>query len=212
MFAAGVVAERPQCVPFHAGLGDSRDFSDRFTFAFVCHPLDFWLPTGVTACELDGTPDNGIDALAGSNQFDQSAARRLVEMERASIERFYAHDPIPSHLVGRRAPIRAPVVRRLERCEIELRDARAELAVTQRSERQRETLLEAYEQELAQASEALCRLRESRLLRWSRPLRLAWYACKPVAPRAGRPHTACRSVESHGTIAILGDRRPTSVM
>jgi hypothetical protein len=40
MFAAGVIAQRPDDVPFHAGFADSRRYADRFTFAFVRHPLE----------------------------------------------------------------------------------------------------------------------------------------------------------------------------
>jgi hypothetical protein len=255
MFAAGVVAERPASMPFHAGLSDSRDFSDRFTFAFVRHPLEFWLSYWGYRMRTGWDLNHGIDAATSSDSFDEfidaviahapgaasamyecfvgqrgqeidfigrherladdlclaltlagedfsearlrshppvnrtdfrryqarytrSAAERLVDLEGAAIERFYAHDPIPGRLLGRPAATKSAISRRLKRSELELREARAELAARSHSERRREALFDTREHELAQAQEALSMLRASRLVRWSRPLRTSWYGLR----------------------------------
>jgi hypothetical protein len=278
MFAAGVVAERPASMPFHAGLSDSRDFSDRFTFAFVRHPLEFWLSYWGYRMRTGWDPDHGIDAATSSDSFDEfieaviahapgaasamyeyfvgqrgheidfigryerladdlclaltlagedfsearlrshppvnrtdfrryqarytrSAAERLVDAERASIERFYAHDPIPGRLLGRPTVTKSAISRRLERTELELREARAGLAVCRHSERRREALIDTRERELAQAREALSMLRASRLVRWSRPLRTSWYGLR-------RRCSTARSAVSTLTAAV-GALAPT---
>ncbi len=269
MFAAGVVAHRPARVPFHGGLPDSRDFSDRFTFAFVRHPLEFWLsywgyrmrtgwdsnstidagaasadfPTfveGILDCapgfasalyeQYVGRPGEEIDfigryerladdlclALSFAGQefserrlrayppvnhtdfgrypvlYTPRAAERLAEAERISIDRFYAHDPIPAHLLGARRAARPPIAERLLESEIQLRDAHAELAARRRADQRRKALLDTSEQELADALQALSSLRASHLVRWSRPVRARWYALRGRVSARHRTHLALR--------------------
>ncbi|HTU79973.1 MAG TPA: sulfotransferase family 2 domain-containing protein [Solirubrobacteraceae bacterium] len=271
IFAAGIVASRPPCLPFHGGLGESLRFSDRFTFAFVRHPFEFWLSYWGYRMRTGWDPDNRIDAAAASEDFEEfvdilvarapgaastmyesyvgppgeeidfigrherladdlclalrlageefdqerlrdhppvncadfdryparytrSTAERLLKAESASIERFYAHEPLPTRLLAPRRAARAPIADRLQRSELELRDARAELAQHRRADHERHRLLKEREQELADTTEALSALRSSRLVRWSRPLRTSWYAwrtrrcARPVArPNRGSP-------------------------
>jgi hypothetical protein len=260
MFAAGVVAHRPPQVPDHGGLIESRDFSDRFTFAFVRHPLELWRsywgyrmrtgwvhehPIDAAAASADfptfveglidfapgfasalyeqfvGRPGKEIDFIgryerladdlclalrfAGQEFSEQRlrahppanctdfrqypalytprVAERLAEAEHTSIERFYAHDPIPGHLLGQRRAARPPMAERLLQSEIQLRDAHAELAARRRDDRRQKALMGVREQELEDAVQALSSLRASHLVRWSRPLRTRWYAwrsrCRP---------------------------------
>jgi hypothetical protein len=267
MFAAGVQADRPAHVPFHGGLADTLAFTDRFTFAFVRHPLDFWLSYWNYRVRTGWEHDHGIDRVAASSdfgefidavierapgaasalyeqyvgrpeeeicfvgrtellaedlcmalrlsgeRFDESqlrslpavnrsdfvrhpglytrdAAERLAAAEDAAIERFYAHEPIPGRLLEQSQGGPWPVKRRLQRSTIELRDTRGELSALRRTHHLQRGALEAQARaleaqtramqtqarELANAREALHLLRSGRLLRWSRPLRVSWYA------------------------------------
>jgi hypothetical protein len=260
MFAAGVRADRPADVPFHGGLADTLAFADRFTFAFVRHPLEFWLSYWNYRMRTGWRPDHGIDRATASadfgefidaviertpgaastiyeqyvggpgeeigfvgrteqlaedlctalrlagEQFDElqlrshpavnrsdfatypgrytrDAAERLATAESTAIERFYAHEPIPSRLLAPSQSTPRPVERRLHRSAIELRDTRGELAALRRAHRLQQGALEGqahalerHARELADAREALHMLRSSRLVRWSRPLRVSWYA------------------------------------
>jgi hypothetical protein len=71
MSAAGVVAARPPHVPFHGGLAQTQDFSDRFTFAFIRHPLEFWLSYWGYRMRTGWDRDNAIDVVAGSADFSE---------------------------------------------------------------------------------------------------------------------------------------------
>jgi hypothetical protein len=191
MLAAGVPAERPPSLPFHANRVEAGEYGDRFVCAFVRHPLDFWRsywafrmrdgwdresPIDVQAASGDlneftnnvvervpgaarflyeafvGAPGDEIDfigrqesladdlvsalrragetfdervlrAHARANASDyallparyhRATAERLAESEHALIERFYAADPLPAHLVDRRDRVAARL-RRLPR-------------------------------------------------------------------------------------------------
>jgi hypothetical protein len=227
MLAAGVQADRPESVPFHADLAAACEYADRFTFAFVRHPLEFWRSYWGYRRRTGWDPANAIDVAAGCEDFaefiermiehspgaagalfecyvgppgaeidfiarherlkgdlcralrlagepfdeailrshepvnatdyDEHPARyspemaeRLAEAESVAIERFYPWDPIPSHLLARRArrgarsphaarreagsrAIASSLARRLEQATIDLGDARAQLAALERT-------------------------------------------------------------------------------
>jgi hypothetical protein len=288
MWAAGVVAARPTHVPDHAGLAETRDFSDRFTFAFIRHPLEFWLSYWGYRMRTGWDPDHQIDAAAGSadfgkfvdtvveqfagaasevyeryvgrpgeeidfigrherltddvcaalqlagEEFDEDrlrshppvnctdfsrhpagytpeSAARMAAAEGVAIERFYAYEPIPSRLLGLPTSTEDRGKRRLQRATIELRDARAELSVLKAAERKRLDLIERQAHELVETREALSSLRSSHLVRWSRPLRVSWYAWqgrgRPTSefPRLSSPTTPGGPRES--TASTSGARR-----
>jgi hypothetical protein len=71
MFAAGVAGERPAPMPFHAGLAESADFADRFTFGFVRHPLDFWRSYWGYRMRTGWDPDSRLDRAVSSSDFDR---------------------------------------------------------------------------------------------------------------------------------------------
>ena len=271
MHAAGVPAVRPEEFPFHADLSESRDYGDRFTVAFVRHPLDFWrsywayrmrdgwdqashvdapaaspdfdefinrviahVPgeagalferfAGTAAAEIDfvgryecladdlavalrlageafderalrATPQvNASDYTHLSALYTRETAERLAECERAAIERFYPWDPIPVRLLKDRddTPIEPALLsRRLEEAEIKLRNARAQLVVLRRAAVHDQALITGHEAQLAETEASLASLRASRLLHYSRPLRVRWYrvrgrAARDEAVNAGR--------------------------
>jgi hypothetical protein len=259
IFAAGVGAERPATMPFHAGLSDSVDFADRFTFGFVRHPLDFWRSYWGYRVRTGWDPDNGLDRAVAAAQFGEfverlldhdpgsasrifaayvgppdaeigfvgrferladdlclalrlageefaedrlrsqprvnatdyarcpalytpSLAASLAEAEREAIERFYAWDPLPAGLIldadADTDPACGPPRRladRLERAELDLRDARAELGVLRLADDRNRDLVRRRQIELADAQKALAELRGCRTIRWSRPLRTRWH-------------------------------------
>jgi hypothetical protein len=255
MHSAGVPAVRPAELPFHADLAESRDYADRFTFAFVRHPLDFWRSYWAYRMRDGWDQTSHVDAPAASPDFDEfinrviasvpgeagalyerfagpaagaidfvgryehladdlsaalrlageafderavratppvnasdythlsalykrDTAERLAESERAAIERFYPWDPIPLRLLDDRdgMPIEPTSLReRLEESELELRNARAALVVLRREAVHDQALIAGQETRLADAHDALASLRASRLLHYSRPLRVRWY-------------------------------------
>lgn len=267
MFAAGVKVDKPLDVPFHGDLRDTRPYADRFTFAFVRHPLEFWRSYWGYRMRTGWLEDFPIDAAASSDfnefverlvdgwpgwagelyeryvgppareidmicrherladdlcaalrlagvRFDEAGLRAkpalnandyethpalyrrrtaqlLAEAEAPAIDRFYPWEPIPERLLDAIAtrpagPSRA--LRRLRETEIELRDARARIAALERSHSATEQCLAATEAKLRGAEQSLARIHSSRLLRWSRPLRILWYrALRGTRELADRP-------------------------
>jgi hypothetical protein len=104
MFAAGVAASRPESLTFHADLADSRDYADRFTFAFVRHPLAFWRSYWGYRVREGWDPDNHIDRQAASPDFEQFI-NRVIEFAPgeagATFERFVGPPGDEIDFVGR---------------------------------------------------------------------------------------------------------------
>jgi hypothetical protein len=122
-------------------------------------------------------PVNTSEYSSRSALYSRQTAELLAESERNAIERFYPWEPMPQHLlldpVAGRSNDR--VARQLETAEISRRDAAAELRVLRGREAARERHIEQLEQRLDRAELALAELRSSRLVRWSRAPRIAWY-------------------------------------
>jgi len=78
MLAAGVPAVRPEGVPGHANLDEARDYADRFTFAFVRHPLDFWRSYWAFRMRDGWDPKSNIDQQAASPDFE-TFVNRVIE-------------------------------------------------------------------------------------------------------------------------------------
>ncbi|MGH2852048.1 MAG: hypothetical protein ACRDLP_15715, partial [Solirubrobacteraceae bacterium] len=70
MLAAGVPAVRPEGVPGHGNADEAREFADRFTFAFVRHPLDFWRSYWAFRMRDGWDPESNIDTAIASPDFD----------------------------------------------------------------------------------------------------------------------------------------------
>ena len=104
MAAAGVLARRPRGVPFHADLAGACDYADRFTFAFVRHPLDLWRSYWAYRLRAGWDPDSDLDRDAASPDFDQFVNRMI---ERApgpagdSFERFVGPVGAEIDFIGR---------------------------------------------------------------------------------------------------------------
>jgi hypothetical protein len=265
--AAGVTVEPSEDLPFHANLAESQSYADRFTFAFVRHPLDWWRSywshrmrhgwqtdvaidveagafdfdefigrvvgvasggAGSMFAEFVGAAEGEIDfigryehladdlvtalRLAGED-FDETALRasprlnesdylrlpalyrrdtaeRLAESERTAIGRFYAAESIPESLLDEayEPDVDASTLRlRIEDRDAELRAARTELALVRRMAVDGQRVIAEQHERLGEAETALARLNESRLLRYSRPLRLRWYDARDrvAGPTAG---------------------------
>lgn len=71
MCAAGVPAVHPEPSPIHAILADSRDYEDRFTFAFVRHPLEYWRSYWAYRIRTGWNPEHELDRAAASDNFDE---------------------------------------------------------------------------------------------------------------------------------------------
>lgn len=77
--AAGVPTEpllrpRPGVIPGHADLALTEDYGERFTFAFVRHPLDWWRSFWGHRMRLGWEPDHAIDSRARSDDFNEFVA------------------------------------------------------------------------------------------------------------------------------------------
>jgi hypothetical protein len=71
MCAAGVPAVHPEPSPIHAILADSREYEDRFTFAFVRHPLEYWRSYWAYRVRTGWNPEHKLDRAAASDKFDE---------------------------------------------------------------------------------------------------------------------------------------------
>ncbi len=80
MHSAGVPAVRPAELPFHADLSESRDYADRFTFAFVRHPLDFWRSYWAYRMRDGWDQASHVDAPAASPDFDEFINRVIASV------------------------------------------------------------------------------------------------------------------------------------
>jgi hypothetical protein len=88
LLAAGVRAERPASLPFHANREESRAYGDRFTCAFVRHPLDFWRSYWAFRMRDGWDRQSAIDVQAASSDLNEFAAR-LVERAPGAATHFY---------------------------------------------------------------------------------------------------------------------------
>ncbi len=126
-------------------------------------------------------PVNTSEYANRSALFRRQTAELLAESEREAIERFYPWEPIPRRLLldagEQRSP--DPLAGRLELAEIARRDALAELRVLRGREAALERRIEHLEQHAESTELALAELRNSRLVRWSRAPRIAWYRLRP---------------------------------
>jgi hypothetical protein len=104
MFASGVAAWRPESLPFHADLADSREYADRFTFAFVRHPLAFWRSYWGYRMREGWDPDSDLDRQAASPDFEEFV-NRVIEFApggaEATFERFVGTTGDEIDFVGR---------------------------------------------------------------------------------------------------------------
>lgn len=106
--AGGVAFEivrRPATSPVtlvedHIGLDESRDFADRFTIAFVRHPLtwwpSFWVYRRMTAWE----DDHPIDSCTQSDNFNVFIDNVIKNLPGDLSRRFEAYVGTPSHPIS----------------------------------------------------------------------------------------------------------------
>jgi hypothetical protein len=79
--AAGVPVTRPEGPPGHATLAESWDYADRFTFAIVRHPLDYWRSYWAFRVRTGWEMNHPLDRDFGTDNFEEF------------IEAVIAHDP-----------------------------------------------------------------------------------------------------------------------
>lgn len=94
----------PGVVAAHAGLAETEDHADRFTFAFVRHPLDWWRSFWGHRMRVGWEPDHVIDSRACSEDFDEFIAQVVEHLPGHLNERFcrYVGPPeAPISFVGR---------------------------------------------------------------------------------------------------------------
>lgn len=79
LVAAGVPTENldrasPGVVAAHAGLAQTEDYGDRFTFAFVRHPLDWWRSLWGFRMLHGWDPQHSIDSVVAADDFNEFIA------------------------------------------------------------------------------------------------------------------------------------------
>ncbi len=90
--------------PAHADLAATSDYGDRYTFAFVRHPLDWWRSFWAFRMRMGWQRDHPIDALASSPDFDEFIRRVVEHLDGHLAKRFstYIGPPeAPISFIGR---------------------------------------------------------------------------------------------------------------
>ena len=150
-------------------------------------------------------PANSNDYRIFPAVYEPAVAAALAEAERAAIERFYWWDPLPARLIGAgakrpRAQLAPATAERIQQLETSLRRSDAALAATRlrlhalEAERDDTRLELGREREAhARTGQALVTLRESRLLRLTRPARVRYYRLRSAAqPGREAPASSAR--------------------
>lgn len=104
MLAAGVPVLQPRSLPFHANLAQTIAYRDRFSFAFVRHPLEFWRSYWAFRLRDGWDLDNQIDAQAHSPDFNVFVSRLAEHQPGAAsalYEQFVGRRPGDVDFVGR---------------------------------------------------------------------------------------------------------------
>jgi len=135
-------------------------------------------------------PENTNDYVRFSALYKPEVAERLAAAEHETIERFYPEDPLPSQLLIDRAGAQPPTARELDSQRLQEQAWRLGRAL----ERARSTeahLSGSLMRERARHAEtaaALAALRESYLVRGTRPLRVGYYQVRRglIGARSGR--------------------------
>jgi hypothetical protein len=83
--AAGVPLQlleraQPGVVSAHAGLAATADYADRFTLAYVRHPLDWWRSFWVYRMRTGWVDGHSIDANAHSSDFNEFIAQVVTRL------------------------------------------------------------------------------------------------------------------------------------
>jgi hypothetical protein len=124
--AGGVALEivrRPAMSPVtlvedHIGLDESRDFADRFTIAFVRHPLTWWTSFWVYRRMTGWADDHPIDSCTQSDDFNEFIDNVITNLPGDLSRRFEAYVGPPSHpisFVGRFERLRDDLIDGLQR-------------------------------------------------------------------------------------------------
>ena len=74
--------------PAHADLAATSDYGDRYTFAFVRHPLDWWRSFWAFRMRTEWQPGHPIDSRACSPDFDEFISQVLEHLDGHLTERF----------------------------------------------------------------------------------------------------------------------------
>jgi hypothetical protein len=94
LVAAGVEIEvlglpPPDARTNHWGLRETEDYDDRFTIAFVRHPLDWWRSLWAWRMRDGWDPRSKMDSIAGSEDFN-TFIERIVEHFPGHLETLFA--------------------------------------------------------------------------------------------------------------------------
>ena len=78
MCASGVPAIHPDPSPAHATLQQSLEYDDRFTLAFIRHPLDYWRSYWAYRIRTGWDADSQLDRDACSDDFEEFIERVIA--------------------------------------------------------------------------------------------------------------------------------------
>lgn len=134
--------------------------------------------------------ENTNDYTRFTALYRPEVAERLAAAEHETIERFYPEDPLPAHLLLDRAGEQQPTARELDarRLQEQVRGLGRALERARSAETQLNGSLTRERSQHAETAAALAALRESHLVRGTRPLRLGYYRVRRglTSARPGR--------------------------
>jgi len=133
--------------------------------------------------------ENANDYARFPASYRPEVAALLAQAERETIERFYPYEPVPQRLLSARGSARGPAPRaraageQLAVLGCYARGLERTLERARAREREQQLQLQRLQLQLEHATIANERLRASRLIRYSRPLRTRYYAVRAAARR-----------------------------
>jgi hypothetical protein len=104
MAAAGIASAPGVELSYHADLGESEAFAERFTIAFVRHPLDWWRSYWAYRMRTGWVMESHVDAAAASEDFDEFIGAVVAHAPGWASEVFqsFCGPPArPIHFIGR---------------------------------------------------------------------------------------------------------------
>jgi len=133
-------------------------------------------------------PENTNDYGRFEALYRPEVAESLAAAEAETIERFYAADPLPAHLLVDRAGEQPPSARELDarRLQEQVRGLGRALERARSAEAQLHGSLTRERAQHAETTSALASLRDSRVVRGTRPLRVGYYQVRRSLAGAAR--------------------------
>lgn len=110
----------------HLDLSRTEAYADRFTIAFVRHPLDWWRSLWAYRMRTEWDPRRTVDAVAGSDDFNtfvENVVERLPGYLEAEFARYIGPPSRPIEFIGRFESLSGDLIRALREAGEEFDEA-----------------------------------------------------------------------------------------